>query len=84
MTASDSTRTRCRCWTNRCSFRPSRTIGSRVDTLLELGRARIGAGNLPAAEAPLQEALHASLNAMPAPRASQTGHALWSLGMLAI
>jgi serine/threonine protein kinase len=28
---------------------------SRIDTLLELGRARIGAGDLPAAEAPLQE-----------------------------
>ncbi|HEY2463487.1 MAG TPA: serine/threonine-protein kinase, partial [Steroidobacteraceae bacterium] len=54
---------------------------SRVDTLLELGRARIGAGDLPAAETPLQEALHtAQLDA--GATSVQTGHALWSLGML--
>src|SRR5258708_7716890 len=31
---------------------------SRIDTLLELGRARIGSGDLAGSEAPLQEALH--------------------------
>jgi serine/threonine protein kinase/Flp pilus assembly protein TadD len=55
--------------------------GSRLDTLLELGRARIGAGNLPAAEAPLQEALHLAQHDAGATSIA-TGHALWSLGML--
>jgi serine/threonine protein kinase/Flp pilus assembly protein TadD len=54
---------------------------SRVDTLLELGRARIGAGDLPAAEAPLQEALHIAQRDAGA-TSVQTGHSLWSLGML--
>jgi eukaryotic-like serine/threonine-protein kinase len=55
--------------------------GSRVDTLLELGRARMGAGDLPAAEAPLQEALHIAQRDTGA-TSVQTGHSLWSLGML--
>ena len=54
---------------------------SRIDTLLELGRARIGAGDLPGAEAPLQEALHAAQRDSGA-TSVQTGHSLWSLGML--
>src|SRR3984885_9291410 len=54
---------------------------SRVDTLLELGRARIGAGDLPGAEAPLQEALHTAQRDSGA-SSVQTGHSLWSLGML--
>jgi tetratricopeptide (TPR) repeat protein len=54
---------------------------SRVDTLLELGRARIGAGDLPGAEAPLQEALHIAQRDAGA-TSIQTGRALWSLGML--
>jgi eukaryotic-like serine/threonine-protein kinase len=54
---------------------------SRVDTLLELGRARIGAGNLPAAEAPLQEALRLAQRDAGAMSVA-TGHSLWSLGML--
>jgi serine/threonine protein kinase len=54
---------------------------SRVDTLLELGRARIGAGDLPGAEAPLQEALHTAQRDAGA-TSIQTGRALWSLGML--
>ncbi len=54
---------------------------SRIDTLLELGRARIGAGDLPGAEAPLQEALHAAQRDIGA-TSVQTGHSLWSLGML--
>jgi serine/threonine protein kinase/Tfp pilus assembly protein PilF len=54
---------------------------SRIDTLLELGRARIGAGDLPGAEAPLQEALHTAQRDAGA-MSVQTGHSLWSLGML--
>ena len=54
---------------------------SRVDTLMELGRARIGAGDLRAAEAPLQEALRLAQNDAGAMSVA-TGHALWSLGML--
>ena len=54
---------------------------SRLDTLLELGRARIGAGNLPAAEAPLQEALRLAQHDTGAISIA-TGHSLWSLGML--
>src|SRR5258708_15804092 len=54
---------------------------SPVETLLELGRARIGAGDLPGAEAPLQEALHIAQRDTGA-TGVQTGHSLWSLGML--
>jgi eukaryotic-like serine/threonine-protein kinase len=54
---------------------------SRIDTLLELGRARIGAGDLPAAEAPLQQALHLSQSSFGA-ASVVTGRALWTLGML--
>ncbi len=54
---------------------------SRVETLLELGRARIGAGDLPGAEAPLQEALRTAQRDAGA-TSIQTGHSLWSLGML--
>jgi serine/threonine protein kinase/Tfp pilus assembly protein PilF len=54
---------------------------SRVDTLLELGRARIGAGDLRTAEAPLQEALRLAQHDAGAMSVA-TGHALWSLGML--
>jgi serine/threonine protein kinase/Flp pilus assembly protein TadD len=53
---------------------------SRVDTLLELGRARIGAGDLSAAEAPLQEALRLAQH--DGAMSIATGHSLWSLGML--
>jgi serine/threonine protein kinase/Tfp pilus assembly protein PilF len=54
---------------------------SRVNTLLELGRARIGAGKLADAEAPLQEALHLAQNNFGA-ASLESGHALWELGML--
>jgi tetratricopeptide (TPR) repeat protein len=54
---------------------------SHIDTLLELGSARIGAGDLPGAEAPLQEALHlAQINFGAA--SQESGRALWALGML--
>ena len=54
---------------------------SRVSTLLELGRARIGAGELSAAESPLQDALRVSQSQFGA-RSLQAGRALWGLGML--
>jgi serine/threonine protein kinase len=54
---------------------------SRIDTLLELGRARIGAGDLPAAEEPLQRALHVA-QSVGGTTSVETGHALWALGML--
>jgi tetratricopeptide (TPR) repeat protein len=54
---------------------------SRVNTLLELGRARTLAGKLADAEAPLQEALHMSQNNFGA-TSLESGRALWALGML--
>jgi tetratricopeptide (TPR) repeat protein len=54
---------------------------ARIETLLELGRARMGAGKLPAAEAPLQQALHLAQSDDGA-TSVETGHALWALGML--
>ena len=54
---------------------------SHIDTLLELGRAYIGAGNLSAAEAPLQQALHLAQSNTGAVSV-ETGRALWTLGML--
>jgi eukaryotic-like serine/threonine-protein kinase len=54
---------------------------TRIATLLELGTARIGAGDLPAAEAPLQEALHLAQSDHGA-GSLESGHALWALGML--
>jgi serine/threonine protein kinase/tetratricopeptide (TPR) repeat protein len=54
---------------------------ARIATLLELGTARIGAGDLPAAEAPLQEALHLAQSDHGA-NSLESGHALWALGML--
>jgi eukaryotic-like serine/threonine-protein kinase len=54
---------------------------SRVDTLLELGRARIGIGDLPGAEVTLQEALHLAQHDFGASSVA-AGHALWTLGML--
>ena len=54
---------------------------ARIETLLELGRAYIGAGDLPAAEAPLQQALHLAQSDS-GPNSAATGHALWTLGML--
>jgi eukaryotic-like serine/threonine-protein kinase len=53
----------------------------RIDTLLELGRARIGAGDFPGAESPLQEALRLSQGSFGASSA-ESGHALWDLGTL--
>jgi serine/threonine protein kinase/tetratricopeptide (TPR) repeat protein len=53
----------------------------RIDTLLELSRALIGAGDLSGAEAPVQEALHlAQVNFGPA--SEETGMSLSALGRL--
>ena len=54
---------------------------TRIETLLELGTAHIGAGDLPGAEAPLQEALHLAQSNSGA-SSLESGHALWALGML--
>ena len=54
---------------------------SRLNTLLELGRARMGAGNLSGAEAPLQEALHLAQIRFGA-GSPQSAHVLWGLGIL--
>ena len=53
----------------------------RINTLLELGQAHIGAGDLAGAEAPLQEALHLSQNSFGA-TSQESGRALWILGRL--
>jgi eukaryotic-like serine/threonine-protein kinase len=52
---------------------------SRFDTLLELARAHIGMGDLPAAEAPLQEALRLAQSNFGA-RSLESGRALRALG----
>jgi len=62
-------------------LRPQTHDRSRVETLLELGRARIGAGKLADAEGPLQEALHLAQDNFGA-ASLESGHALWEFGML--
>jgi serine/threonine protein kinase/Tfp pilus assembly protein PilF len=54
---------------------------SHIDTLLELGRAHMGAGDLTAAEAPMQQALRLAQSDAGA-ISVETGRALWNLGML--
>jgi len=54
---------------------------SRLETLLELARARMGAGDVTGAESPVQEALHLAQTDFGADSA-QTGNALWVLGRL--
>ncbi len=54
---------------------------SHIDTLLELGRAHMGAGHLTAAEAPMLQALHLAQGDAGAVSV-ETGRALWTLGML--
>jgi tetratricopeptide (TPR) repeat protein len=67
--------------TESLQLQPQTQDRSRVDTLLELGRAQIGAGKLAHAEEPLQEALHLAQNNFGA-ASLESGHALWELGML--
>jgi eukaryotic-like serine/threonine-protein kinase len=52
-----------------------------IDTLLELGYARVKSGDLRGAEEPLQEALHIAQTDFGA-KSRESGRALWSLGML--
>ena len=54
---------------------------SRIETLLELGHARVKLGDLHGAEQPLQEALHLAQSDSGA-RSLESGRALWNLGML--
>jgi serine/threonine protein kinase len=54
---------------------------SRISTLLELGQARIGAGDLPGAESSLQAAVQLAMKSSGA-NSVESGHALWALGML--
>jgi len=63
------------------TLQPPTNDKSRIDILLELGQAQIGAGNLAGAEAPLQEALHLSQSNFGA-TSQESGHALWILGKL--
>ena len=62
-------------------LQPQARDKSRINTLVELGQAHMGAGNLAGAEAPLQEALHLAQNNFGA-TSLESGHALWALGML--
>ena len=54
---------------------------SHIETLLELGHARMYMGDLRGAEQPLQEALHLAQTDFGA-KSVESGHSLWSLGML--
>ncbi len=54
---------------------------SHIETLLELGRAHIGTGDLHGAEQPLQEALHLAQIEFGA-KSLESGLSLWSLGLL--
>jgi eukaryotic-like serine/threonine-protein kinase len=67
--------------TESLALQPDTGSKSRIGTLLELGRARIGAGDLQGAEAPLNEALQAARNTLGAD-SQEAGRALWELGRL--
>jgi serine/threonine protein kinase/Tfp pilus assembly protein PilF len=56
-------------------------VSPRIATLLELGQAHIGAGDLPGAEAPLQEALRLAQGGIGA-NSVECGRVLWALGWL--
>jgi serine/threonine protein kinase/Tfp pilus assembly protein PilF len=63
------------------SLQPQSNDRSRVDTLLELARARSGSGDLAGAEAPLQEALRLSQGEF-GTASQESGRTLWALGRL--
>ena len=67
--------------TESLTLQPPSHDKSRIETLLELGRARTGAGDLAGAEAPLQEALHLSQTNFGAD-SEEAGRTLWALGQL--
>jgi len=54
---------------------------SHIGTLREVAAARIGTGNLPGAEQPLQDALHISQSEFGA-KSIESGRTLWALGRL--
>jgi serine/threonine-protein kinase len=63
------------------ALQPQSRERSRIDTLLELGRAQAGAGELSRAEVPLQEALRLSKSAYGA-ASRESGLSLWAMGRL--
>jgi tetratricopeptide (TPR) repeat protein len=63
------------------SLQPASRDESHINTLLELGRARSGAGDLAGAESPLQDALQLSQSEF-GPASQDAGHALLELGRL--
>src|SRR5271170_3599613 len=62
-------------------LQPQSHDASHIETLLELGHARVKLGDLRGAEAPLQDALHLAQTDFGA-TSLQSGQALWALGML--
>jgi serine/threonine protein kinase/Tfp pilus assembly protein PilF len=67
--------------TESLALQPQTSDKSYIETLLELGRARIGAGDLLGAEAPLHQALHLSQSNFGA-ASQESGRTLWALGVL--
>ena len=63
------------------TLQPQSHDKSRIATLMELGRARSGAGDLGGAEGPLQEALHLSQTSFGA-ASQESGRSLWALAQL--
>jgi serine/threonine protein kinase/tetratricopeptide (TPR) repeat protein len=63
------------------ALQPASHDRARIDTLLELGRAHLGAGDLSGAEAPLRDALRLSQSDFGA-ASQETARALWTLGRL--
>ena len=63
------------------TLQPAARDRSHIDTLLELGRALSGAGDLNGAEAPLQDALHLAQTDFGA-ASQESGRALWAVGRL--
>ncbi|MGB6357102.1 MAG: serine/threonine-protein kinase [Steroidobacteraceae bacterium] len=67
--------------TESLALQPQARDKSYIETLLELGRARLGAGDLAGAEAPLQKALHLAQANFGA-ASQESGRSLWALGKL--
>ena len=67
--------------TESLALQPDADSKPRIDTLLELGRARSGSGDLQGAEAPLNEALHAAQSTL-GTDSQEAGRALWEIGRL--
>jgi eukaryotic-like serine/threonine-protein kinase len=69
--------------TESLALQPGGGSKERIDTLIELGRARSGAGDLQGAEAPLTEALQTATQALGAD-SQEAGRAMWELGRLRV